>query len=79
LLAAEIQIAKLDKAKADGVTAMIKSIHNPVRLSDQQAVKDARAAYDTLSSDQKKLVSNLKKLIQAEERIQKLLEKEKRN
>ncbi len=67
LLAAEKTIA--DQKAAAQVERAIHALSNPVSIADKQAVQDARSAYEKLSADQKALVKNLDKLIQAESEI----------
>lgn len=71
LTSAEDTIAKLqeDKTASDAVIGKINAISTSVTLTDAQKVTDARKAYDSLSDDQKKLVSNLSALTSAEDKL----------
>ena len=62
-----------DKKAADDVVSKISKLPNMAGVSDEEAVKAARAAYEALTADQKKLVdaSILKKLTNAEESVAK--------
>ena len=82
LTAAEQKLAELqeqaeseaaDKAAAKAVEDKINAI-GKVTLESEQAITDARKAYDALTDAQKKLVSNLDKLIAAEKELAKLHE-----
>lgn len=68
LFDAEAKIAKLeaDKAAADKVTAAISTIPSIVNSDARDKIESARKAYDALSSDQKKLVTNCDRLVAAE-------------
>ena len=63
--------AEEDKAAADKVIKAIKALGTEVGLDDKDAVTTARAAYDALTDDQKKLVSEdvVKMLTAAEEQV----------
>lgn len=83
LEAAEERLEKLsrDKEAADQVIARISALPDVLTLSYEEAVKEAREAYEALSADQKALVSNTSKLANAEavieilkEAVQKALE-----
>ena len=87
LEAAEKKLAELkaiaakeeaDRKAAQSVTDMINALPQPIKLEDKASVEAARAAYDNLTADQKKLVSEgtLKKLTDAEAEIARL-EKER--
>ncbi len=58
-----------DKAAADAVIATIDALNAEITLADKEAVQGARAAYDDLTAAQKDLVTNLDKLVAAEEAI----------
>ena len=62
-----------DQSIANEVIALIDNLNG----TDKQAVAEAREAYEALSDDQKALVTNLAKLIAAEEAIAKQEEQEK--
>ena len=64
LFQAEKAIAD-QKAVAE-VEKMIQDLSDPVTLADKQAVEAARVAYEALTDEQKALVQNLDKLMQAE-------------
>lgn len=66
--------AAADKAAAKKVTEQIKKL-GTITLDKQSEVKKARKAYDALTKDQKKLVSNHKTLQRAESKI-KVLKKQ---
>jgi hypothetical protein len=72
LTAAEAAIAPLraaaDKAAADDVIAKINAI-GTVTVESEDAITAARAAYEALTADQKKLVTNLAVLTAAEEAL----------
>ncbi|GKU26466.1 metallophosphoesterase [Clostridium folliculivorans] len=74
LTSAENTIAKLqsDKAASDAVIGKINAIPTSLTVADAQKVTDARKAYDVLSDDQKKLVTNLSALTSAEDKIKAL-------
>ena len=63
--------AEEDKAVADKVIKAIKALGTEVGLDDKDAVTTARAAYDAMTDDQKKLVSEdvVKMLTAAEEQV----------
>ena len=54
-----------DKAAADTVMALIDAI-GPVTADSRAAIAAARAAYDALTDEQKLLVTNVSKLVDAE-------------
>lgn len=60
-----------DKAAADAVIAKIKAI-GTVTLDREEAITDARTAYDVLTEDQKDLVTNYATLTAAEETLTQL-------
>ncbi len=70
LTAAEAKYAELKKAddekKADAVESLIDKIDTEITLDSEAEITAARKAYDALTADQKKLVSNYKKLTDAE-------------
>ena len=69
LEAAEKALA--DKAAADAVAALINALPEEVSVDDEEKISKARAAYDELSDDQKKLIPDeLKKLKEAEEDLE---------
>ena len=74
------EIPKLEKTAdqiaAENVVALINSLPSNISTSDEAAVQKARAAYNSLSADQKKLVSAaiFNKLTKAESRITTLKE-----
>ncbi len=49
------------------VETLINKLPDSISISDGEAIKTARSAYETLDADQKVLVGNLEKLIKAEE------------
>ena len=63
-----------DKAAAKAVTDKINAIGTDITLDSAQAIKDARTAYDGLTSDQKTLISeeSLKALESAEIKLSEL-------
>ena len=77
--------AKADQSAADAVISKISALPSSVSASDTQSVTQARQAYNSLTAEQKKLVSSasLSKLSKAEKQIlselEKLLEDEKKN
>lgn len=74
LTSAENTIAKLqsDKTASDTVIVKINAIPTSLTLADAQKVTDSRKAYDSLSDDQKKLVTNLSALTSAEDKLKAL-------
>ena len=62
---AELQVAA-DKAAAQPVVDKIAALNDPVTLDDENAVADARGAYDGLTDAQKGYVTNCDKLQKAE-------------
>lgn len=82
LTAAENTIARLekeerDRAAANNVIAIINALPSNITLNDKQAVNNARNAYNALTADQKKLVTNYDRLVKAETAIKQLEETEK--
>ena len=63
-----------DKEAAGAVMELISDLPKPVTLTDKAAVEVARAAYESLTDDQKALVTNLDVLTVAESIIAKLEE-----
>ena len=65
------QKAAADQAAADDVTGLINALNENAGLEDKEAVETARAAYDALTDDQKKLISDevLAKLTTAEQQV----------
>lgn len=65
-----------DKMAADKVIKMIEELPNvkDLKLNDKVAVEEVRKAYNLLTEEQKLLVTNLNKLIEAEEKIEELEE-----
>ncbi|MGM9640016.1 MAG: S-layer homology domain-containing protein [Faecousia sp.] len=63
---------KADKAAADAVMEKIDAI-GTVTLDSQEAITEARTAYEALTKDQKALVSNYDVLVAAEETLSYLL------
>lgn len=57
---------KWNQLKADEVIKLIDKIEDPVTEKSNASIGAARKAYDNLTSDQKKLVTNVKKLTDAE-------------
>lgn len=81
LQAAKDAVKAIDDEKAaEAVRVMIKALKNAdkITLDDKEAVEAARAAYDALSEDQKKLISDelLDKLIKDEEALRTLEDSE---
>ncbi|GFZ32302.1 hypothetical protein CSC2_28280 [Clostridium zeae] len=74
LTSAENTIAKLqsDKIASDTVIGKINAIPASLTLADAQKVTDARKAYNALSDDQKKLVTNLSALTSSEDKLKAL-------
>ncbi len=70
LVQAEKSIA--DQKAAAQVEKLIRMLPDPVSLAQEQAVRDARSAYENLSDDQKALVTNLDKLNKAENDLEDL-------
>jgi len=54
------------KANAEKVEKLIKAIPNPVTKQSKSAIDKARKAYDALTDEEKKLVTNLEVLTKAE-------------
>ncbi|MBQ4176022.1 MAG: S8 family serine peptidase, partial [Lachnospiraceae bacterium] len=61
--------AQADQAAADEVNALISGLPEPVTPEDEEAVTEARAAYNALTDDQKLLVTDYSVLEQAEKTI----------
>ena len=70
LESAETKYAELkkaaQKANAEKVEKLIKAIPNPVTKASKSAIDKARKAYDALTDEEKKLVTNLEVLTKAE-------------
>lgn len=73
-LVKEKEKEEADKAAAKAVTDKISAIGTDITLDSAQAIKDARAAYDGLTSDQKALISeeSIKALHSAETKLAEL-------
>ena len=78
LEAAELRITSLkdDQAAADKVSEMIENLGEITGLEQEQAVADVRAAYNSLTEEQKEKVTNLAVLEAAEQKIQALKEEQ---
>lgn len=78
LEAAELKITSLkdDQAAADKVSEMIENLGEITSLEQEQAVADVRAAYNSLTAEQKEKVTNLAVLEAAEQKIQALKEEQ---
>lgn len=78
LEAAELKITSLkdDQAAADKVSEMIENLGEITGLEQEQAVADVRAAYNSLTEEQKEKVTNLAVLEAAEQKIQALKEEQ---
>ena len=63
---------KWNKLKADEVIKLIDKIEDPVTEKSSASIGAARKAYDALTKDQKNLVTNVKKLTDAETAYAKL-------
>ena len=61
-----------DQKAADKVIQKIEAIGEKITLESKEKIEVARKAYDALTDDQKKLVTNLDKLTKAEEELKKL-------
>ena len=61
------------KANAEKVISLIKAIPNPVTKKSKSAIDKARKAYDKLTDEEKKLVTNLEVLKKAEVAYAKLV------
>lgn len=82
LTAAEDRIAQLekeerDRAAANKVIALINDLPATITLNAKQDVSNARNAYNALTGDQKKLVTNYDRLTKAEAAIKQLEQNEK--
>ncbi len=66
-----------DKKKIDDVKNLISNIPDSITLEDKQQISKARKAYDDLSEDQRKLVTNFSRLTRAESAIIQLEQNEK--
>ncbi len=82
LTAAESRIAQLekeerDRAAANKVIALINDLPATITLNAKQDVSNARNAYNALTGDQKKLVTNYDRLTKAEAAIKQLEQNEK--
>lgn len=58
-----------DRAAAQTVIDIIDNLPDPITLNDKEAVEAARSAYENLTDTQKQLVTNLSKLVKAEDTI----------
>lgn len=67
---------KKDQAAADEVINLINAIPSEVTLDDKVAVETARTAYDALTDNQKKIVTNYDTLTDAEVKIAELENKD---
>lgn len=78
LEAAELKITSLkdDQAAVDKVSEMIENLGEITGLEQEQAVADVRAAYNSLTEEQKEKVTNLAVLEAAEQKIQALKEEQ---
>ena len=78
LVAAEKKLAELQKA-ADAAKAVEEKIDaiGEVTLDSREAIEAARAAYDALTEEEKELVSNYVKLLEAEKKLAELQENAK--
>ena len=82
LEAAEARLAELkeqaatDQELAQSVTDKIEALPTEVTLEDAAVIEAARSAYDALTEDQKALVGNVDKLVQAEADLEVLKEQE---
>ena len=63
-----------DQKAADQVSALIDAI-GEVSLDSEKAIQEARAAYEALTENQKKLVKNLQTLVDAEKALAELQQK----
>ena len=68
---AETELAALKKSEADAAAAqyvenLISNIGSTITLNSETKINTARNAYDALTADQKKLVSNYQTLVKAE-------------
>ena len=63
---------KWNQLKADEVIKLIDKIEDPVTEKSKTSIEAARKAYDALTKDQKNLVTNVKKLTDAETAYAKL-------
>lgn len=61
-----------DTAAADKVEALIDAIGNNITTGSTSAINAARKAYDALTADQKELVENYQKLVNAEAKLREL-------
>ncbi len=70
-----------DKKAADSASSKISSLPKEIKTTDEAAIKEARAAYDALTADQKKLVdpSLIEKLENAEKALAKAKEDSKKS
>lgn len=64
-----LTIALADKAAADNVSDLIRSLPEIVMYTDQAKINEARTKYDLLTSNQKVLVENESDLINAEAKL----------
>lgn len=71
-LEAYAEASPSDRAAADRVMELIRSLPSPLTLADQDAVANARNAYNALTDAKKALIANEKDLIAAEARIAEL-------
>ena len=69
---AQVQIINLE-ADINNVISMIDQLPETISLNDKDIIETTRAAYDSLTDEQKALVTNLDKLKAAEEDLTKLI------
>ncbi|MBR5382490.1 MAG: bacterial Ig-like domain-containing protein [Clostridia bacterium] len=74
---AELKATEKDKEAAAKVEQMIAALNLPGTLADEEAILTAREAYDQLTDLQKALVTNLGRLVKAENDLAKQKEAEK--
>jgi len=74
LVAAEARIAELKQARKDAlvVVGMIDALPTTITLNHATQIRDARVAFDALSTDAKTLVTNLDVLVAAEAELARL-------
>ena len=68
----DLKVLKEHKAAVDNVIGLIDKIGAEITLDSKAAIEAARAAYNNLSNEQKKAVSNYTKLTTAEKKLKEL-------
>lgn len=67
---ANIEQEKVDKEAAEKVISMIKELPKNIKVTDEAKIKATRNAYNELTENQKKLVTNYNDLLSAEKALE---------